>query len=67
MTADLAATIDAAWETRDGLGPQTRGAQREAVCSARNVTALPNSPPTEKPCNNRAMRIRIGAASPIVA
>ena len=31
MTADLAATIDAAWETRDGLGPQTRGAQREAV------------------------------------
>jgi len=29
--ADLAATIDAAWEARDALGPQSRGAQREAV------------------------------------
>ena len=29
--ADLAATIDAAWDARDALGPQTRGAQREAV------------------------------------
>src|SRR5215471_11323581 len=29
--ADLAATIDAAWEARESLGPQTRGAQREAV------------------------------------
>src|ERR1700758_1642512 len=29
--ADLAATIDAAWEARESLGPQTSGAQREAV------------------------------------
>src|SRR5262252_6838749 len=29
--ADLAATIDAAWEARERLGPQTRGAEREAV------------------------------------
>src|SRR5690242_6517428 len=29
--ADLAATIDAAWEARDTLGPQSRGAHREAV------------------------------------
>src|SRR5215470_7674813 len=29
--ADLAATIDAAWEARDALGPQSRGAYRDAV------------------------------------
>src|SRR5262250_996086 len=29
--ADLAATIDAAWEARETLGPATRGAWREAV------------------------------------
>ena len=29
--ADLATTIDAAWEARDRLGPQSRGAHREAV------------------------------------
>jgi len=29
--ANLAATIDAAWESRDTLGPQSRGAYREAV------------------------------------
>src|SRR5215472_166840 len=29
--ADLAATIDAAWEARESLGPRTRGAEREAV------------------------------------
>src|SRR5260370_2096950 len=29
--ADLAATIDAAWEARDTLGPESRGAHREAV------------------------------------
>jgi 2,3,4,5-tetrahydropyridine-2-carboxylate N-succinyltransferase len=31
MTADLAATIDQAWETRDGLGFSTTGAVRDAV------------------------------------
>jgi 2,3,4,5-tetrahydropyridine-2-carboxylate N-succinyltransferase len=31
MTADLAATIDAAWEARDGLGFATTGAVRDAV------------------------------------
>ncbi len=31
MTADLAATIDQAWEARDGLGFSTTGAVREAV------------------------------------
>src|SRR5256886_15814323 len=29
--ADLARTIDAAWETRETLAPSTRGASREAV------------------------------------
>ena len=29
--SDLAATIDAAWEGRDALGPSTRGAYRDAV------------------------------------
>ncbi len=29
--ADLKETIDAAWETRDAIGPDTRGAVREAV------------------------------------
>ena len=29
--ADLAATIDAAWEARETLGPATRGPWREAV------------------------------------
>jgi 2,3,4,5-tetrahydropyridine-2-carboxylate N-succinyltransferase len=29
--ADLAATIDTAWETRETLGPSTRGVYREAV------------------------------------
>src|SRR6266404_4796780 len=29
--SDLAATIDAAWEGRDVLGPSTRGAYRDAV------------------------------------
>lgn len=31
MTADLAATIDQAWEARDGLGFSTTGAVRDAV------------------------------------
>jgi 2,3,4,5-tetrahydropyridine-2,6-dicarboxylate N-succinyltransferase len=31
IDADLAATIEAAWEARDTLGPQSRGAHREAV------------------------------------
>jgi 2,3,4,5-tetrahydropyridine-2,6-dicarboxylate N-succinyltransferase len=31
---DLAATIDAAWEARQSLGPETRGAVREAVEAA---------------------------------
>ena len=31
---DLAATIDAAWEARQSLGPETRGAMREAVEAA---------------------------------
>jgi 2,3,4,5-tetrahydropyridine-2-carboxylate N-succinyltransferase len=34
MTADLAATIDQAWETRDGLGFSTTGAVRDAVEAA---------------------------------
>jgi 2,3,4,5-tetrahydropyridine-2-carboxylate N-succinyltransferase len=34
MTTDLAATIDAAWEARDGLGFSTTGAVREAVEAA---------------------------------
>ena len=34
MTADLAATIDAAWDARDGLGFATTGAVREAVETA---------------------------------
>ena len=29
--ADLAATMDAAWEARDSLAPSTRGAYRDAV------------------------------------
>ncbi len=32
--ADLAATIDAAWEARDRVSPQTRGAWREAIEAA---------------------------------
>jgi 2,3,4,5-tetrahydropyridine-2-carboxylate N-succinyltransferase len=32
--ADLAATIDAAWEARETISPQTRGAWREAVEAA---------------------------------
>ena len=40
---------------------------RLAVCSAKKVTALPNSPPTENPCNRRAKKINSGAASPIDA
>jgi 2,3,4,5-tetrahydropyridine-2,6-dicarboxylate N-succinyltransferase len=31
MTDDLAATVEAAWEARDGITPQTRGVWREAV------------------------------------
>ena len=34
MTADLAATIDQAWEARDGLGFSTTGAVRDAVDEA---------------------------------
>jgi len=34
MSADLAAAIEAAWEARDSLNPQTRGAAREAVEAA---------------------------------
>jgi 2,3,4,5-tetrahydropyridine-2-carboxylate N-succinyltransferase len=34
MTEDLAATIDAAWETRESIGPATKGAVREAVEAA---------------------------------
>ena len=34
MTTDLESTIDAAWEGRDGIGPATRGAVREAVETA---------------------------------
>jgi 2,3,4,5-tetrahydropyridine-2-carboxylate N-succinyltransferase len=33
-TADLAKTIDAAFEARDGIGPSTKGAVREAVDEA---------------------------------
>jgi hypothetical protein len=36
-------------------------------CSARKLTALPNSPPTENPCSSRARVRIIGAATPIVA
>jgi 2,3,4,5-tetrahydropyridine-2-carboxylate N-succinyltransferase len=32
--ADLAATVDAAWEARDGVSPSTRGAWRNAVEAA---------------------------------
>ncbi len=32
--ADLAATIDAAWEARDQVSPQTKGAWRDAVAAA---------------------------------
>jgi 2,3,4,5-tetrahydropyridine-2,6-dicarboxylate N-succinyltransferase len=32
--ADLAATIDAAWEGRDGVSPATKGAWRDAVAAA---------------------------------
>jgi 2,3,4,5-tetrahydropyridine-2-carboxylate N-succinyltransferase len=32
--ADLAATIDAAWEARDQVSPQTKGAWRDAVMAA---------------------------------
>ena len=32
--ADLAATVDAAWEARDGVSPSTRGAYRDAVEAA---------------------------------
>ena len=32
--ADLARTIDAAWEARESLGPSSRGAEREAVEAA---------------------------------
>ncbi|HEY0525319.1 MAG TPA: 2,3,4,5-tetrahydropyridine-2,6-dicarboxylate N-succinyltransferase [Stellaceae bacterium] len=32
--ADLAATIDAAWESRDGIGPGTKGEVRDAVDAA---------------------------------
>lgn len=34
MTADLAATIDAAWDAREGISAATRGAEREAVETA---------------------------------
>ncbi|HEV2303768.1 MAG TPA: 2,3,4,5-tetrahydropyridine-2,6-dicarboxylate N-succinyltransferase [Stellaceae bacterium] len=34
MSDDLAPTVEAAWEARDGIGPQTRGAWREAVEAA---------------------------------
>jgi len=34
MTQDLAATIDAAWETRESVGPATKGTTREAVDAA---------------------------------
>ena len=40
---------------------------RSPPCSTRKVTALPNSPPTEKPCSSRATVMMIGAAMPIVA
>ena len=32
--SDLKAVIDAAWEDRDGIGPETGGALREAVETA---------------------------------
>jgi hypothetical protein len=38
-----------------------------AEYSAKKAVALPNSPPTEKPCSRRARRTNSGAASPIVA
>ncbi len=41
--------------------------RRPLPCSARKVTALPNSPPTENPCNSRASVMMIGAARPIFA
>jgi hypothetical protein len=34
------------------LAPNPR---RPVACSERKLTALPNSPPTENPCNRRAM------------
>jgi 2,3,4,5-tetrahydropyridine-2-carboxylate N-succinyltransferase len=34
MTDDLAPTVEAAWEARDGIGPQTRGIWRDAVEAA---------------------------------
>src|SRR5689334_2174695 len=34
IDADLASTIDAAWEARDGLGPQSRGPYRDAIEAA---------------------------------
>ena len=34
MTADIAATIDAAWETRDTVTGETRGAVRDAIIDA---------------------------------
>jgi 2,3,4,5-tetrahydropyridine-2-carboxylate N-succinyltransferase len=34
MSDQLAETVEAAWEARDGIGPQTRGAWREAVEAA---------------------------------
>lgn len=36
-------------------------------CSARNVSAPADSPPTEKPCSMRKKISRIGAATPIAA
>jgi 2,3,4,5-tetrahydropyridine-2,6-dicarboxylate N-succinyltransferase len=34
MSDDLAQTVEAAWDARDGVGPQTRGVWREAVETA---------------------------------
>src|SRR3546814_7096404 len=34
MTSDLQATIDAAWEGRDGISPATKGAARDAIEAA---------------------------------
>ena len=41
--------------------------RRPPPCSGRKLTALPNSPATENPCNRRATVMMIGAARPIVA
>src|ERR1700761_4035895 len=40
---------------------------RAGLCSTRNAVELPNSPPAEKPCSKREMKMSAGAASPMDA